>query len=293
MTVEDRSAGNPAAGQPATVSVSCGGFTFTGASVSAHTTFVFSRELGVIFDIGSVVEEMLPIDHVLISHAHQDHLLGLTRYVGLRRLQHMRPATVLIPRQAEAGVRRLFGVWQELEADGERTPPEINLVPVEPWQEVPLAGLHVARAFHVEHSLPSLGYTLIKRTEKLRPEYLGRPGHELAKLKASGAVITAPLDTLLVTYIGDTLPETLDQVPGLGESRVVILECTFLDPEHLALAAARGHLHIHHLRERLDRFGDADLILTHFSRRYRRRDVESLVASQWPESQAHRLHVLI
>lgn len=280
-------------GEPTTVSVTCGGHTFTGASISAHTTFVFSRALNVIFDVGSFVEEMLPIDHVLITHGHQDHLLGLTRYVGLRRLQHMRPPTVFVPAQIENGVRRLFEVWQELEADGLRKPPEMNLVPVEAGQEARLSGEFVARAFPVEHTLPSLGYTIIQRRHKLKREYLGRPGHELAELKARDVQITTALDTPLVTYIGDASPAALDTVPDLGASRVVIIECTFLTDEHHPLAEERGHLHIRHLVERLDRFGQAELILTHFSRRYRRRDVKRLVKRAWPESQMHRVHLLV
>lgn len=281
------------AGEPTTASVTCAGYTFTGASISAHTTFLYCRELDVIFDMGSFVEEMLPIDHVLITHGHQDHLLGLTRYVGLRRLQHMRPPTVLVPAQIEDGVRKLLAVWQELESDGLRQPPEMNLVPVEAGHEVPLTGEYVARAFPVEHTLPSLGYTIIRRRHKLKAEYRGRPGHELADLKASGVEITMGLDAPILTYIGDTSPETLDRVPDLGTSLIVVVECTFLAADHHSLALERGHLHIRHLVDRLDRFGQAELILTHFSRRYRRIDVEDLVRRNWPESELHRVSVLV
>jgi len=282
----------PAPGQPVTASVTCGGLTFVGASESAHTTFVFCRQLDLIFDIGSVVDAMLPIDTVLISHTHQDHLLGLTRYICLRRLQGMKPPRVLLPEASVKPVRRLLAVWQELEGGADRIPPDVALEPVEAGQEVRLSGNLVARAFPVAHVLPSLGYTVITRIHKLRREFYGRSGQELARLREEGVAITDPHDTPLVTFIGDTLPETLERTPDIGTSPVVILECTFLTPEHADLATPRGHLHIRDIIERIELFGNAEIILTHFSRRYRSDRVRELVQQALPPELAHRFYVL-
>jgi ribonuclease Z len=281
------------AGGPRTALVSCRGLTFEGASDSAHTTFVLCRELDVVFDIGSVTEAMLPANFVLVTHGHQDHLLGLTRYVGLRRLQGMRPPTVLMPAVIVDGVRELFSVWQGIEGYGARRPPEVNLVGVEPGQEFPLRDRLFARVLAVDHSVPSVGYTVIERTQKLKSEFHGTPGHELAALKMGGTEITSPVDKHLVTYLGDTLPSTLDKLGDLSASQVVMVECTFLLPDHQSLAAPRGHLHVQDLIERLDMFGDAEIVLMHFSRRYGPSVIEDAVRDAWPEDQMHRLHLLI
>lgn len=279
-------------GQPLTTTIRVGEWTFTGASVSAFTTFVYSPELKVIFDIGSVVEEMLPIAHVFITHGHQDHLLGLSRYVGLRRLQHMQPPTVYLPSAIVDRVKRLLACWQDIESEGWRKPPTVELVGVDGGEEYPIRGSLLVQPFRVQHTLPSVGYTLIQRTRKLRPEYFGIPGYELAAMKKRGIEITDAIDRRLVTFIGDTVPATLDTV-DLSASEVVFVECTFLASNHFDLAEARGHLHIRHLVERIDRFGNAQIVLTHFSRRYSRSDVESLVHAHWPEEHADRLTLLL
>ncbi len=279
-------------GQPLTTTARIGEWTFTGASVSAYTTFVYSPELKVIFDMGSVVEEMLPIEHVFITHGHQDHLLGLSRYVGLRRLQHMQPPTVFLPSEIVERVKRLLACWRDIEGEGRRKPPMVELVGVKGGDEYPIRGnLHI-QPFKVQHTLPSVGYTLIQRTRKLRPEYYGTPGYELAAMKERGIEITNTIDRRLVMFIGDTVPETLDTV-DLSTSEIVFVECTFLEPNHLELAEARGHLHIRHLVERIECFGDAKIVLTHFSRRYGRSDIESLVRTQWPDEHAERLTLLV
>jgi ribonuclease Z len=280
-------------GQPTTTTVSAGGYTFVGASTSAYTTFIYSPDLKVVFDMGSVVEEMLPIDHVLITHAHQDHLLGLTRYVALRRLQRMAPPTIFMPEGIVNRVRDLIALWQDLESEGTRQPPPVELVGVTGGEEAFLRGSLLVQTFPVSHSLTSVGYTLIDRKMKLKQEFFSKTGPELAELKRLGTSITQPLDQHLVTFIGDTLPETLDVRGDLAASKVIIVEATFLEPDHLELAEARGHLHIQHLVQRIPQLGDAEIVLTHFSRRYRRKDIERLVREQWPKTDLDRLHLLV
>jgi ribonuclease Z len=280
-------------GQPTTTSVCAAGVSLTGASVSAYKTFICTRDLNLILDIGDVTEEMLSIDNVLVTHGHQDHLLGLTRYVGLRRLQHMAPPKVIVPARMVDPIIHLFHAWQDLEGFGRRRDPELDLVAAQPGDEIPLDARRLAIPFPVDHSAPSLGYTVVERTPHLLPEFHGFEGHRLAELKKQGVEITSPTDKVLLRYVGDTLPTTFPRLRELPESPVTIIECTFLFTEHFALAEQRGHLHIQHIIDNLDAFGAGEIVLTHFSRRYGRGEVERFVRSRWPQDDQQRLHLIV
>src|SRR5207248_11643322 len=51
---------------------------------------------------------------------------------------------------------------------------------------------------------PSLGYSLISVREKLKSEYFGRPGPELAEMRKRGVEIQFRVEVPLVTFMGDT-----------------------------------------------------------------------------------------
>ncbi len=283
----------PRRGQPTVSEVTCGGITLRGASVSAYKTFVFCRELGVIFDLGDLSEEMLPLDTVFISHGHQDHLLAVTRYAGLRRLQHMHPPTIVVPEALSEPVQRLFQVWSELESRNNRRPPPFTLVAARRGEEIPIPGRRIAKAFDVPHAGASLGYTLFERKQKLLPEYQGYDGRQIAALKNRGETVAVPYDRPLVRYVGDTTESGLRVLEGLEECPVTVIECTFLRPEHESLAAPRGHLHIQHILRNIELFGNTELVLTHFSRRYGRTEAYELLNAAVPAGVRERVHLLL
>ena len=165
------------AGQPTTCTVTAAGMTLTGASISAYTTFVCVKDLNTVFDIGSVTEEMLSYDNVLVSHCHADHLLGLTRYTSLRRLQRMNPPTVAVPAEMAGKVQSLLELWADLETAGKGTPPPVNLVPAVLGLAIQLGARRIARTLlcraHYDpvggvHDLPVLPQAAAAVQERIR-----------------------------------------------------------------------------------------------------------------------------
>jgi ribonuclease Z len=82
----------------------------------------------------------------------------------------------------------------------------------------------------------------------------------------------------------------LDNNPELYESKVLVLECTFLD-ERKSLEASRAgcHIHLDEILERAEQFKNETLVLMHFSQLYKPREVEEILNRRCPEALRQRI----
>jgi ribonuclease Z len=138
--------------------------------------------------------------------------------------------------------------------------------------------------------VPSLGYLLIRRVKKLRLEYHGMPGPEIAARKAAGEDLFVTTDHLEVAYATDTLVQALDHTPELLDAQVLILECTFLD-ERKTLADARAgcHIHLDEWIDRAERFANQHIVLMHVSQIYRPDEIGAILDRRLPPSLRERV----
>src|SRR5262249_43526053 len=138
----------------------------------------------------------------------------------------------------------------------------IEAIGMMPGDEIALRGDLRVRAVRTFHPVPSLGYVIVRRVSKLKPELIGRPGPEIAARRRAGEEVTDHEDRLELAYATDTLVSALDHAPELLQSRVLIVECTFLD-ERKSLADARAgcHIHLDELIERADRFANEHIVV--------------------------------
>ena len=74
----------------------------------------------------------------------------------------------------------------------------------------------------------------------------------------------------LVSFTGDTQIEFLDLSPEVVNSKILIVECTYLD-ERKSIKNARdwGHIHFDELLPRLKEIKSEKIFLTHISSRYK------------------------
>ena len=150
------------------------------------------------------------------------------------------------------------------------------------------------RAFATRHPVPSLGFLLFRRVQRLRPEFVDLPGPEIAERRKRGDDLFVEHEHHDLAYATDTRPRVLDENPWLYDVSTLVLECSFLD-ERKSIDAARdgGHVHLDELLERADRFANDALVLMHFSQIYAPRDVVRVLDARCPPALRHIVHPLL
>ena len=102
----------------------------------------------------------------------------------------------------------------------------------------------------------------------------------------------AEVERLELAYATDTLSRVLETSHELFDSRVLILECTFLDGKRtVGEAQERWHLHFEEIRERAERFQNEALVLMHFSQAYSPDEVHATIQARVPEKLRERLRI--
>lgn len=238
------------------------------------------------FDQGTSSETAVRLPTILITHAHVDHLGGIARHCATRDLLGMGPPTYVIPAENEAAFHDLLDAWRRLD----RSPLPCEVVAVRPGDVVPLGRRRLARVFRSVHRVPSVGYALCRRVERLKPEFHGLEGREIGRLRRDGVEIHDEEEVAEIAFCGDTTIDVVEREALVRQARLLLLECTFLDDRvSVDKARGQGHVHLDELVERAELFANEHIWLTHFSARYSAGQVRSILEERLPSGLAGRV----
>jgi ribonuclease Z len=201
----------------------------------------------------------------------------------------MKPGTILLPRELERGVDCLLRCWRDVERQG--TP--YKLVPMSAGQTWEVRRDFHIRAIQTHHGGVSLGYSLISVREKLKPEYMGTPGPELARMRKSGVEIQYRIEVPLVTFLGDTAAGDVFSHPDVVNAEVLITEVTFFDADHKLKAKHGRHLHLDHFVDLVAGLKNQHLVITHVTRRTGMRRAKHLLRKRIGEERMKNIHFLM
>jgi len=244
-----------------------------GYSVAGEETVVAMPQLDVCFDIGKAPDQIISINNVLLSHGHMDHAAGFAYYLSQRNFCGLPPGTVLAPQNLLGPMREIIDAWGRL--DGNKVPG--NLIGVKAGDEYQIKPNLFVRVFPTKHGIGSVGYSVIEKRKKLRPEYARLAGPQIVELKKQGIQIDYPLEVPIVTYIGDTQYVDFSQLNYIVESKILIAECTFYETDHTGRAEAGKHMHISEFAGLLEKLQNEHIIIAHTTQRTPMREIQKIL----------------
>jgi ribonuclease Z len=244
-----------------------------GYSIAAEETVIAIPQLDVCFDIGKAPDQIIPINHVLLTHGHMDHAAGIAYYLSHRNFCGQTPGTIVAPENLLPPMREIINAWSRL--DGNRIP--ANLVGVKPGDEHKIKPNLIARVFPTKHSRGAVGFTVIEKRKKLKAEYTKLTGPQIVELKKQGIEIDYPLELPIVTYLGDTQYVDFSQLEYIRNSKILIAECTFYEDEHSGRAEAGRHMHIEEFSELMEKLNNQHIIITHTTQRTPMREIRKML----------------
>jgi len=259
-----------------------------GWSRAGDETWVRVYPPGLAFDAGRGALQLGGAQDVFLTHGHLDHALGLPYVLSQRSLHRLVHTRVFCPAAIAEPLADLVAAAERLE----RAHYSYDLVPLHPGNRVPVGRDLVIEAFPSDHVVPSLGYHLWRLRRRLAPEHAGLPPAELIALRARGVETAQVIEDLWLSYCGDTGPGVFDLEPRVFDSRVLVVECTFLGEKHRDKGGRFKHLHLEDLVEREASFRNQALVLQHLSRRHKVAELRAEIDRLMP-SLAPRVHLLV
>jgi len=241
----------------------------SGSIAAGNRTTSFLLDDNVLIDAGTGVgdltlEEMVAVDHILVTHSHLDHVLAiglLADSVTRRRTAAARPPVVVHALPATIAALRLHVfngvIWPDFTRLPDLQRPVLHFEPVAVGQVLQLGARRI-EVLPASHTVPAVGY---------------------AVLGSQGAWV----------FTGDTGPnaalwQRLQTLPVAA----LVIETAFRDDEH-ALATISQHLCPSQLQQELACLsGAADVYITHI----KPGEVETVMSEIDAQTSRHRIQAL-
>lgn len=256
-------------------------YTLKGFSIAALRTNFYIKELGIMLD-GGLSANISP-DYIFITHAHSDHIASLPFHLYDRKPDSI--IQIYVPEKAykhiDMFIQSLLSCYVFVDNDTNVYEKCYNLVPLKPSTfEICIKNKKIkVEVIECYHSVPCVGYGFIEMRNKLKNEYTHLSGKEIGMLKKQGIDVCHEVEFPIFCFLGDTSKEILND-GNLEKYKTIMIECTFITDDDIDQATKTMHMHWNSLKPYVINHPDITFILYHFSRRYKKTELEEFFKNE-------------
>jgi ribonuclease Z len=205
-----------------------------GFSRGMYSNWLWHRPLQLLIDAGEGASLALGANVfspsvVAITHGHSDHVLGLPGLVAARRFGKGatdKPLTIVFP-ESSKGVQAVRE-WLGTAYAGVVFP--LTWIGVQPGVITPLGKDRALEAIAVRHtaSEPALGYRVLEKRKRLKPEFASLPQSEIEAAARGGRrdAMLEEVQHILFVHSGDAMP--IDPALAMNAD-LLVHDATFLN----------------------------------------------------------------
>jgi|GEM_PF-187163 len=279
----------PEPGETPTTNMEVAGVQVRAVSRGGICTTLTFPEFDLTVDLGVQTKAASRTSTIALTHTHTDHIAGLPMYLGTRNIRQQPRPRIIVPADMAPTLRTFIETLETLQGG----PLNYTIVPIHQHEEIALGKDLVLRAFGTVHRVPSTGYVVIRRRQKLRDEYVGLPPKEVARLRKERGDALFRLDEQpIVAVTGDSTASGMDlEDPYVRNAKVLFVEATYLEDFGRDTAEDRGHARVDELFPRLAEHPAERIVLYHFSERYTAEQIAAL-RTRLPSDLARRVMFL-
>lgn len=264
-----------------------GELSIEGRSRAGDATWFRVNPPGLALDAGRGSLYLTGAEDLFLSHGHLDHSLGVPFLLSQRSSHQNASTRIFCPREIAEDLEAFIAASARLERRRYR----YEIVPLEPGERARVGRDLDLEAFATDHIVPSLGFHLVRHRRRLARAYRGLPPARLIELREGGVETEETTEELWLSYCGDTTARVFDLEPRLFTSRILMIECTYIEGGERERGRRYGHLNLADLEARAELFRNDALVLHHLSRRHALDELARAVEERLP-GLAGRVHLL-
>ncbi len=253
-----------------------------GFSRALYANWLFYKPERILIDCGEGCATALDgavgsVERVFLTHGHIDHVGGLPTLLWTRAAGGVTPKPLSIFHSSDDPyIEPLYDYVEKVR--GMLSFP-IEWKPLQVGSRVELRPGWTLEAFPTRHLSKgqSLGYRLLERRTRIKPEFAGLTQNEISALAARGE-LDAKKETfefLKVAFCGDSLPVEIEHVEG---AELLVHEATIFEGE--GIKPGQNHSSLTDALEVAARAKPKALLLNHLSRHHSRTELETVIRLQ-------------